>query len=61
MLLAADRVSNVRICTARTLKHHFLKEIAGEFVFDNDCNDAVRVLKMDKCEDVINLVSDIEP
>ncbi len=45
LLLAVDRVINVRICAARTLRHHFLKEIAGEFVFDDACNDAVSVLK----------------
>jgi hypothetical protein len=60
LLLATDRVVNVRICVARTLRHHFLKEISGEFVFDNECNDAVRVLKLDKCDDVTFLVGDIE-
>jgi len=45
LLLTNDRVINVRICMAKTLRHHFLKEISGEFVFDADCNNAVRVLK----------------
>lgn len=52
LLLVTDRVINVRICVAKTLRHHFLKEISGEFVFDNECNDAVRLLKQDKCIDV---------
>ena len=56
LLMVNDRVENVRICVARTLRHHFLKEIGGEFVFDSDCNDAVRVLKLDKAEDVKWLV-----
>ena len=37
-----------------------MKEIGGLFVDDPDCNDAVRVLKMDKCEDVNWLVHDIQ-
>ena len=45
LLLVDDKVSNVRLCLAKTLKHHFLKEISGEFVFDKEVNDAVRVLK----------------
>lgn len=60
-MLAADKVINVRIACAKTLKHHFLKEISGEFVFDGDCNDAIRVLKLDKCPDINFLVQDIEP
>lgn len=60
LLLVNDRVENVRICVARTLRHHFLKEIGGEFVFDPECNDAVRVLKLDKASDVTWLVQDIE-
>ena len=60
LLLVNDRVENVRICVARTMRHHFLKEIGGEFVFDAECNDAVRVLKLDKAADVNWLVQDIE-
>jgi len=50
--LVNDRVINVRIMVAKVLRHHFLKEIAGEFVFDPEFNEAVRVLKLDKMEDV---------
>ena len=50
--LVNDRVPNVRINMARVLRHHFLKEISGAFVYDQEVNDAVRVLKMDKTEDV---------
>ena len=60
LLMVNDRVENVRICVARTLRHHFLKEAGGEFVFDAECNDAVRVLKLDKAADVNWLVSDVE-
>ena len=55
-----DRVPNVRICMAKVLRHHFMKEISGEFVFDQDMNDAVNVLKQDSCQDVAFLMSDIE-
>ena len=47
-----DRVPNVRICVAKTLRHHFVKEISGEFVYDTEVMGAVRVLKLDTCEDV---------
>ena len=60
LLMANDRVSNVRICMAKVLRHHFLKEISGAFVFDQDMNDAVNILKLDKCEDVRTQVADIE-
>lgn len=55
-----DRVPNVRICVAKTLRHHFVKEIAGEFVYDPEVMGAVRVMKLDTCEDVKSLVADIE-
>ena len=55
-----DRVPNVRICVAKTLRHHFVKEIAGEFVYDPEVMGAVRVMKLDTCEDVKSLVGDIE-
>ena len=32
--LVNDRVPNVRIAVAKVLRHHFLKEISGAFVFD---------------------------
>jgi len=32
--LVNDRVPNVRICIAKALRHHFLKEISGSFVYD---------------------------
>ena len=34
------------------MRHHFLKEISGAMVYDLEVNDAVRVMKMDKTEDV---------
>ena len=58
--LVNDRVPNVRIAIAKVLRHHFLKEISGAMVFDSEVNEAVRVLKQDKCEDVKYHVNDIE-
>jgi hypothetical protein len=55
-----DRVPNVRIGVAKALRHHFLKEISGVMVFDQEVNEAVTVLKQDKCEDVKYYVNDIE-
>ena len=43
--LVNDRVPNVRMVVAKTLRHHFLKEVGGEFVFDHEVNEAVCVLK----------------
>jgi len=60
LMIANDRVSNVRIALAKVLRHHFLKEISGAFVYDKVMNDCVRVLKLDKCEDVRSQVADIE-
>jgi len=45
---------------AKVLRHHFLKEISGVFVFDPEVNDAIKLLKQDKSEDVRQLVQDIE-
>ena len=58
--LVNDRVPNVRILLAKALRHHFLKEIQGEFVFDQEVNDAVRLLKIDESREVRYLVYDIE-
>ena len=58
--LANDRVDNVRITFAKALRHHFLKEISGEFVYDDLFNDAIHVLKVDSCAEVRNNVFDIE-
>jgi hypothetical protein len=60
LLIANDRVDNVRIAFAKVIRHHFMKEISGKFVDDQDFNDAVAVLKQDTCEDVRVQVSDIE-
>lgn len=60
LMIANDRVSNVRIALAKVLRHHFLKEISGVFVYDKEMNDCVRVLKLDTCEDVRSQVADIE-
>lgn len=43
--LVNDRCVNVRICMAKMVRHHFLKEIGGAFVDDQLVNDAIRVLK----------------
>mmetsp|Transcript_8712 Transcript_8712/g.14776 ORF Transcript_8712/g.14776 Transcript_8712/m.14776 type:complete len:161 (+) Transcript_8712:608-1090(+) len=58
--LVNDRVPNVRIGVAKELRHHFLKEISGAFVYDQEMNDAVQVLKQDKSMDVVFQVQDIE-
>ena len=58
--LVSDRVPNVRITLAQAIRHHFLKEISGSFVYDTEFNDAVHVLKSDACEEVQFLVNDIE-
>ena len=50
--LVNDRVPNVRICMAKVMRHHFLKEISGAMVYDTEMNEAVRVMKMDSSEDV---------
>ena len=61
MSLVSDSVDNVRITLAKALKHHYLKEISGAYVYDQEMNDLVRVLKMDRCFDVQLTVSEIEP
>ena len=58
--LIDDKVPNVRIALAKALRHHFVKEISGVFVEDEEFNDAIKVLKKDSCEDVRELVRDIE-
>lgn len=58
--LVGDRVINVRIMMAKALVHHFLKEIMGTFIADQEFNEAVWVLKQDECEEVKYLVSEIE-
>lgn len=60
LLIANDRVSNVRIAFAKVMRHHFMKEISACFIYDQDMNDAIAVLKLDTSEDVRSLVSDIE-
>lgn len=51
--LVSDPVSNVRLCLAKVLRHHFLDYINGLFVFDLEVNDAVRLLKRDRSIDVV--------
>ena len=58
--LADDKVSNVRLALAKVLRHHFLGEIHGPFVFDIEVNDTVRVLKKDKRMDVKRFIEDIQ-
>lgn len=55
-----DRVPNVRIGVAKALRYHFLKEISGTFVYDQEFNEAVHVLKSDESDEVRFLVNDIE-
>ena len=55
-----DRVDNVRINVAKVLRHHFLKEISGVFVYDTEMNNAIKLLKQDRCSDVKSFVSDVE-
>jgi serine/threonine-protein phosphatase 4 regulatory subunit 1 len=60
MSLVSDKVPNVRIAMAKVIRHHFLKEIQGVYVDDQEMNDTVNLLKQDPCEDVRQLVGDIE-
>jgi len=60
LAIVNDRVPNVRIAMAKVMRHHFMKEISGAFIYDPEVNDAVRLLNQDKCEDVRIEVSDIE-
>jgi len=46
--LVNDPVLNVRLCLAKTIRHHFIGVLNGAFVFDIDVNDAVRLLKRDR-------------
>jgi len=34
LLIANDRVSNVRIAFAKVMRHHFMKEISACFIYD---------------------------
>ena len=52
MSMVQDRCVNVRITLAKVLRHHFLKEIGGAFVYDELMNDMVKVLKQDTSADV---------
>ena len=52
--LVSDRVDIVRIALAKALRHHFLKEISGEFVYDELFNSAVHVMKSDSSAEVRN-------
>ena len=68
--LVNDPVVNVRLSLAKIIRHHFLNQNGGnkshlilsigEFVFDIEVNDAVRILKKDKSVDVVDLVEDIK-
>lgn len=57
--LVGDRVPNVRMYLSRVLRQHFLGHVNGAFVFDQDVNDAVRLLKRDKSQDVREHLVDI--
>jgi hypothetical protein len=57
--IVGDRVPNVRMCLSRVLRQHFLGHNSA-FVFDQDVNDAVRLLKKDKSMDVREHVMDIQ-
>lgn len=58
MALVSDKVANVRIGVARTLRNHF-KTINGAFVSDHLVNNAVRVLRTDRDTEVANMVNEI--
>jgi len=58
--MVGDRVPNVRMCLSRVLRQHFLGHINGAFVFDQDVNDAVRLLKRDRSMDVKEHLADIQ-
>jgi len=60
LLLVNDNIKNVRMSLAKVLRHHFLNQINGTFVFDMDVNDCVRLLKQDKCREIKELVEDIQ-
>ena len=61
ILLAEDRVVNVRICMARGLRDHctlFESEIISEsFMSDPVILRALAILQNDKCKDVLDLIS----
>lgn len=57
--IVGDRVPNVRMCLARVLRQHFLGHNSA-FAFDQDVNDAVRLLKKDRSADVREHVLDIQ-
>ena len=57
--IVGDKVPNVRMCLSRILRQHFLSH-NGAFVFDQDVNDAVRLLKKDRSMDVREHVLDIQ-
>ena len=46
--LVSDKVLNVRICLARALRDHF-KQISCTFMYDPLVNQAIKVMKNDKC------------
>ena len=58
--LVGDRVPNVRIALAKALRHHFIKEISGVYITDQEFNEAVYVLKQDKEEEIRFIVSEIQ-
>ena len=57
--LVSDKVPNVRISVARTLRNHF-KTINGAFVSDPLVVQAIRVLKHDKDPEVRNFAIEIQ-
>jgi hypothetical protein len=59
LTLVNDPTDNVRVTMGRILRHHFVTESFGAFVYDEEMNDAVRLLKKDECQDVRDIVSDI--
>jgi len=59
--LIKDKVAVVRVQMAKTISHHFLVELNGTYVDDQDFNDAVRILQKDRSNDVRLLVRDIIP
>ncbi len=58
--IVGDRVPNVRMCLSRVLRQHFIGHINNAFIFDQDVNEAVSLLKRDRSMDVKEHVQEIQ-
>ena len=57
--LVSDKVVNVKITLARALMNHF-KKINCTLMNDTLVNQAIRVLKADKSQDVVYLINELQ-